>query len=191
MENARVLSHTSSNDSQELGSQIRLGIDTALGDIIVIVSPDGSFRSKDFPKLLEYMKDSDMVIGTRTTRQMIEQGSNLNPAYRFMNLVMGKLIEVFWWGQEPRFTDADCQFFAIWKESYKKIAPNLRSNDGKIIVELMIEIVRSHLRCIEIPVSYFKSVKSQNISIRKMIMEHWEIFKLIIRKKLSIGEENV
>lgn len=189
-ENAKIFKISQEMRSQEFGLQIKKGIENASGDIIVVVSPDGSFRSKDFPKLLEYMKDSDMVIGTRTTRQMIEQGSNLNPIYRLMNLIMGKLIEVFWWGQEPRFTDADCQFFSIWKESYKKISPNLKSNDGKIIVEFMIEIVRSHLRCIEIPVSYFKSVESQNISVRKMFREQWEIFKLILKKKLSIGEEN-
>ncbi|MCE9499033.1 MAG: glycosyltransferase, partial [Leptospira sp.] len=83
------------------GLQIRDGLDRATGDIIILASADGAFRSKDFPKLIEYMKDCDMVIGTRTTRQMIEQGANLKPLARLINLIMGKLVEIFWWGQEP------------------------------------------------------------------------------------------
>lgn len=138
---------------------------------------------------MEYMKDSDMVIGTRTTRQMIEQGSNLSPLYRLVNLLMGKMVELFWWGQEPRFTDADCHFFAIWKESYSQIKPQLDVHDKKFVVELMIEIVRSHMRCIEIPVSYFKPVNVGTYRLRDMIKDAWGIFGIIIRKKLSLGEE--
>ncbi|TGN14693.1 glycosyltransferase family 2 protein [Leptospira ilyithenensis] len=188
-EKVKVITFHGEGDSGRLGEQVRKGIEQASGDIIVVVSPDGSFRSKDFPKLIEYMKDSDMVIGTRTTRQMIEQGSNLSPLYRLVNLFMGKMVELFWWGQEPRFTDADCHFFAIWKESYSQIKSQLDVHDKKFVVELMIEIVRSHMRCIEIPVSYFKPVNVGVYRLRDMIKDAWGIFGIIIRKKLSLGEE--
>ncbi len=187
-EKVKVYTFPGEGDPSRLGEQVRKGIEQASGDIIVVVSPDGSFRSKDFPKLLEYMKDSDMVIGTRTTRQMIEQGSNLGPSYRLLNLLMGKLVEVFWWGQEPRFTDADCHFFSIWKESYYQVKSQLRIHDHKYIVELMIEMVRSHMRCIEIPVSYFKPVNPAKYSFRQMLADAWGIFKLILSKKFFLGD---
>lgn len=172
----------------QVGLQIRRGIEEATGDILVFVAPDGSFRCKDFPKFMEYLKDCDMVIGTRTTRQMIEQGSNLNPFERLVSLVMGKLIEIFWWGREPRFTDVGCQYMAIWKEAYMKIKDSANCDDELFYPELMIEITRAHLRCIEIPVSYYKPVHSEKRTKALVLVEAFKIIKLIFSKKLRKDE---
>lgn len=173
----------SSNKTINFGEQVREGIKYAKGDVIVIVSADGAFRAKDYPKFLEYLKDSDMVIGTRTTRQMIEQGSNLRPGIRILNLLMGKMIELFWWGQEPRFTDVDCHYLAVWKESYEKIKPSLEVKDKFFIPEMMIEFVRSHMRVIEIPVSFYKPVEQEKYTLLDAIKDSFIIFKMIIFKK--------
>lgn len=166
-----------------LGQRVRQGIEMAEGNIVIVVSPGGEFRSKDFPKLLEYMKDSDMVVGTRTTRQMIEQGSNLKPIPRLVNLIMGKWVEVFWWSQEPRFTDVDCRYMAIWQDSYEKIKPSLAIQDKFYMVEMMIEIVRSHMRCIEIPVSYHRPPRQNHYGLWKAIRDAISVFKIILQKK--------
>jgi NDP-sugar pyrophosphorylase family protein len=189
-ERVKVFTFPGDGDLSRTGEQVRKGIEQASGDIIVVVAADGSFHSKDYPKLLEYMKDCDMVIGTRTTRQMIEQGANLSPIYRIMNLLMGKMVEFFWWSQEPRFTDANCQFFSIWKDSYFHVKSDLRAHDNKYVVELMIEIVRAHMRCIEIPVSYFKPVDTQSYRIDTMFKETFGVLKLIISKKFFHREGN-
>ncbi|TGK15805.1 glycosyltransferase [Leptospira stimsonii] len=179
-EKAKILHCDPGGAFDVFGKQIQKGIHSASGDITIIVTPDGSFRSKDYPKLLEYLKDSDMVIGTRTTRQMIEQGSNLLPGVRVVNLILGKLIEVFWWGMEPRFTDAMCSYFAIWKDSYSKIEERLQMEDQRIIPELMMETVRSYMRCIEIPISYYRPIESVK---KKMAREFFSIVRLMVRKK--------
>ncbi|EQA60898.1 sugar phosphate nucleotidyltransferase [Leptospira alexanderi] len=179
-EKAKVLSFKTEGGENHFGKQIREGIRAASGDIAIIITPDGSYRSKDYPKLLEYLKDSDMVIGTRTTRQMIEQGSNLLPGVRVVNLILGKLIEVFWWGMEPRFTDAMCSYFAIWKDSYSKIEPDLEMNDRRIIPELMMETVRSYMRCIEIPISYYRPIESVP---KNTTREFLSIVRLMLKKK--------
>ena len=67
-----------------------------------------------------------MVIGTRTTRQMIEQGANMEGPLRWGNVLAGKLVELLWWGQEPRFTDLGCSYRAIWKDAYLKIRDRLQ-----------------------------------------------------------------
>ena len=166
-----------------VGEQVRRGIEACDGEIIVVVAADGSFRAKDYPKLLEYLKDSDMVIGTRTTRQMIEQGANLKPLMRLVNLFLGKLIEIFWWGQEPRFTDIDCQYFAMWKNSYEKLCPELHCKDHLYVGELMIEFVRSHLRVIEIPISYYKPVEQTQLRLIDSVCDSIKMLKIIIQKK--------
>ena len=129
----------------------------AKGDIVVLATANGTFRERDLPKLLEYLKDCDMAVGTRTTRQMMEQGSNLRPMYRWLNVAFGKLVEIFWWSVEPRFTDIGCIYRAIWKDSLLKIYDELEATDKTYSVEMMIEIMRYHMRCIEVPVSFYQS----------------------------------
>ncbi len=138
------------------GDTIRYGLDNARGDILVIVEADHSFRAKDLGKFLEYMKDADMVIGTRTTRQMIEQGANMKGLLRWGNVFVGKLVELLWWSQEPRFTDVGCTYRAIWKDTYLKIKGNLCGLGPEFSPEMMIEILRARKRIVEIPVSYYK-----------------------------------
>jgi UDP-N-acetylglucosamine diphosphorylase / glucose-1-phosphate thymidylyltransferase / UDP-N-acetylgalactosamine diphosphorylase / glucosamine-1-phosphate N-acetyltransferase / galactosamine-1-phosphate N-acetyltransferase len=147
---ARVLLET----KQGYGNALQRGMREATGDIMILTEADGSFHSKDVPKFLEYLKDCDMVIGTRTTRQMIEQAANMDPLLRWGNVFFGKLIELLWWRQEPRFTDVGCTYRAIWKNSYYKIEPLLSNPGPAFSPEMMIAVLRSRLRIIEIPVSY-------------------------------------
>ena len=119
----------------------------------MLTEADGSFQSKDIPKFLQYLKDCDMVIGTRTTRQLIEQGANMEGLLRWGNVIVGKLIEGLWWGQE-RFTDVGCTYRAIWKTSYEKIRPYLEASGPDFSPEMMIAVLICRRRIIEIPVSY-------------------------------------
>ncbi|MCX7998153.1 MAG: sugar phosphate nucleotidyltransferase [Leptospiraceae bacterium] len=181
--NCRIEYYYYENKTDFEGIQIRQGIEEATGDIFIIASPNGNFRSKDIPKLLEYIKDCDMVIGTRTTRQMIEQGSNMNQLNRLVNIILGKLIEIAYWGQEPRFTDVSCKFFAIWRDSYLRIKPFLNEEGKNYLAEMMIELVRSHMRVIEIPVTYYKQVEKEDYKIKNALSDIWNVFKLIHKKK--------
>lgn len=149
----------------------------ARGDILVLATADGNFRANDLPKLLEYLKDSDMAVGTRTTRQLMEQGTNLGPLYRWLNVSLGKLVEILWWNLEPRFTDIGCIYRAIWKDSFLKISEELHAKDRTYLAEMMIEILRFHMRCIEIPVSLYRrygSVRNETLG------EQWNYFQSVI-----------
>jgi dTDP-glucose pyrophosphorylase len=170
------------------GDTIKYGLDHAAGDILVVVEADHSFRAKDLGKLLEYLKDADMAIGTRTTRQMIEQGSNMRGLLRWGNVVVGKLVEVLWWGQEPRFTDVGCTYRAIWKEAWFKIRYRMEGAGPEFSPEMMIEILRARQRVLEIPVSYYPRVSGES----KHSDNYWKIsrtalrmLKTIFRKRFS------
>lgn len=136
------------------GDTIKHGLDHAIGDILVVVEADHSFRSDDLGKLLEYLKSADMVIGTRTTRQLIEQGSNMGGLLRWGNVAVGKIIEILWWGLEPRFTDVGCSYRALWREAWVKIRGQVQAVGPEFSPEMMIEILRARQRVIEVPVSY-------------------------------------
>jgi glycosyltransferase involved in cell wall biosynthesis len=170
------------------GDTIKYGLDQARGDILILTEADYSFRSNDLNKILEYLKDSDMVIGTRTTRQMIEQGANMDGILRWGNVFVGKLIEVLWWSQEPRFTDVGCTYRGIWKDTYLKIRDYLTSNGPEFAPEMMIEVLKARKLVIEIPVSYYPRMGGES----KHSQSYWKIsqtalrmLKLIFKKRFN------
>jgi dTDP-glucose pyrophosphorylase len=138
------------------GDALRRGMDVATGDILVLVEADHTFGARDLGKLLEYLKDADMVIGTRTTRQMIAQSANMDGLLRWGNVAVGKLIEALWWGLEPRLTDVGCTYRALWRDAYRRIRPYLLQDGPAFSPEMMIEVLRMEGRLIEIPVNYYR-----------------------------------
>ncbi|MCA8974151.1 MAG: glycosyltransferase family 2 protein, partial [Planctomycetes bacterium] len=78
------------------GSALMAGMDAAKGEILVLVEADGSFRARDVEKLLVYLDDAGMVMGTRTTRQMLEQGANMRNFLRWGNVFMAKFLQLCW-----------------------------------------------------------------------------------------------
>ena len=172
------------------GDALKQAMDAASGDILVLVEADATFRAKDIGKLLEYLKDADMVIGTRTTRQLIEQGANMDGLLRWGNVAVGKLIEVLWWGFEPRFTDVGCTYRAIWRDAYMKIRDYLTRDDAAFSPEMMIEVLRIRGRIIEVPVSYYR----RRGGASKLSSSRWhsvrtglKMLNLIFRKRLNLS----
>lgn len=172
------------------GDALRQGMDAATGDILVLVEADATFRARDLGKLLEYVKDADMVIGTRTTRQLIEQGANMEGLLRWGNVVVGKFIELLWWGLEPRFTDVGCTYRVIWRDAYQKIRPYLTRDDAAFSPEMMIEILRVEGRVIEIPVSYHRrrgGLSKHSGTLWHSIRTGLKMVRLIISKRFNLS----
>lgn len=144
------------------GDTIRYGLDRAIGDILVVVEADHSFKSRDLSKLLEYLKDADMVIGTRTTKEMIEQGANMRGLLRWGNVIVAKGVEVLWWLQQPRFTDVGCTYRALWRETYQSIRPLLKGVGPELSPEMMIAVLQVNKRIIEVPVSYHERIGGES-----------------------------
>ncbi len=171
------------------GDALKQGMDAASGDILVLVEADATFRAKDLGKLLEYLKDADMVIGTRTTRQMIEQGANMDGLLRWGNVFVGKLIEALWWALEPRFTDVGCTYRAIWRDAYLKIRRYLTRDDAAFSPEMMIEVLRVQGRLIEIPVSYYRrrgGASKHSASRWHSMRTGLRMLRLILQKRLNL-----
>jgi dTDP-glucose pyrophosphorylase len=168
------------------GDSIKHGLDNAVGDILIITEADHSFRAKDLDKLLEYLKDADMVIGTRTTREMIAQGANMRGPVRWGNVAVGKLVEALWWSQQPRFTDVGCTFRGIWKDNWYKIRGRIQGIGPEFSPEMMIEVLRARQRVIEIPVSYYARVSGESKhsdSYRKISRTALRMLNTIFRKR--------
>lgn len=164
------------------GEKIKFGIENAPGDILILAEADYSFPSRDVLKLLDYLREADMVVGTRTTRQLIEQGSEMRGIVRAANIFLAKLLEILWWNLEPRFTDVGCTFRAIWKSSFRNVRRHLSSKGPEFSAEMMIEVLHARDRVIEIPVNYFNRSQSMYRKYQNLTT-FFRIFFLICRKR--------
>jgi NDP-sugar pyrophosphorylase family protein len=138
-----------------IGDLVRLGLDSASGSILLIAPSDDTFSPRDISKILVYLRDADMVVGTRTTRQMIEQGTNMRGVVRAVHIVLAKLLQLLWWRFESRFTDFGCIYRGLWRSTYDTIRDNLTAKGVEIYPEMVIEVLRAQRRIVEIPVNYY------------------------------------
>jgi len=171
------------------GDALRRGMDAATGDILVLVEADRTFNVRDLGKLLEYLKDADMVVGTRTTRQMIAQGANMDSLLRWGNVAAGKLVEALWWGLEPRLTDVGCTYRALWRDAYRRIRPCLTEDGPAFSPEMMIEVLRMEGRLIEIPVNYHRrrgGASKHSTSRWHSMKTGLRMLRLILQKRFNL-----
>lgn len=169
---------------QGYGEKIQYALARLEGDIFIITEADYSFSNRDISKLLSYLPEADMVIGTRTTRQLIEQGSSMQGVVRFAHTFLGFLMELLWWNRECRFTDAGCTFRAIWRSSFQLIEKNLQEKGPAYSAEMMIELIQQRQRVIEIPVNYYNRSASQQQHHRNP-RTFFAFLKLILKKRLG------
>ena len=169
------------------GALVTFGLDSARGDIFVLCTSDGTFSPRDVGKLLVYLRDADLVLGTRTTRQMIEQGTNMRGVVRASHVLLAKLLEVAWWRFEPRFTDLGCWYRALWRSTYRAIRPQLTAPGVEVLVEMAIEVLRARRRIVEIPLNYRNpDIEQPHVrSVYQTPATFGRILGLIARKRLD------
>lgn len=171
------------------GEKLKYAMSQSEDEIIVLTEADYSFSSRDVEKLMAYMPEADMVIGTRTTRQLIEQGSSMRGLVRFANALLGRVLEFLWWNRRARFTDIGCTFRAIWKSSFDTIKDDLTSPGPEFGAEMMIALLNRHQRVIEIPVNYFNRSQSMQRKYQTVSTFMRITGLLIFRRLVRLGRK--
>ena len=180
---ARVVTESSPG----YGCALRRGMDEATGDILVLTEADGSFQAGDLKKMVVYLEDAGMVIGTRTTRQMVHQGANMVRLLRWGNVVVAKLLELLWYvSSEPRLTDVGCTYRCLTRDTWQRIRSHVREAGPSFSPEMMAEVLVQRIRLIEVPVNYLprKGGESKHsASWSKIIRTASGMMKTILRKR--------
>ena len=170
------------------GAALFGGMDAAKGEILILTEADGSFKARDLGKLLVYLDDAAMVIGTRTTRQMLEQGANMRFLLRWGNVAMAKWLELLWYFKhEPRFTDVGCTYRALSRECWTRIRGSMTSTGPAFSPEMMCEALVKGFRVIEVPVTYHPRLGGESKhsdSFGKQARTAWQMFRIICRKRM-------
>ena len=155
---ARVVVET----RQGYGNALRRGLREATGDYIVLAEPDGTFVAKDVVKLLAYADELDMVMGTRTTRELIWEQANMGWFLRVGNWAVAKLLQLLFDG--PSLSDCGCTLRLIRREAAARIVDQLTVGGSHFLPEMVVLALLNGLRIVEVPVNYRGRVGESKIT---------------------------
>ena len=147
---------------QGYGFSYRRGLAEAKGDIIVLSEPDGTFLPRDIVKLLTYTEDCDAVFGTRTTREMIWRGANMGFLLKWGNWAVAKYVEVLF--NTSHLSDVGCTYRAITRPTLEKIEDRFTIGGSHFGPELMLTVITSGARMVEVPVNYLPRVGVSSVT---------------------------
>jgi dolichol-phosphate hexosyltransferase len=136
-------------------------------DIIALVEGDGTCSAYDLEKMIPYLDNSDMVVGTRQLQVLSEKGNQNKMIYVWAHYYLAKLIQIKFFSLLHRgvvsFTDVGCMYRSIRKEALEKIIDEfIDKKTGKVIPGLNITVfisivaLQKDLRVIELPISFKK-----------------------------------
>lgn len=155
---ARLVTET----NQGYGWALRRGLKEARGYYVITAEPDGTFVGNDVFKLLVYSEDFDVVFGTRTSKECIWSGANMNLFLRLGNEFVAKFLEYMFDG--PSLTDVGCTFKLIKKDALKKIQGKFSVGGPHFSPEFMILCIKNRIKSVEIPVNYRQRVGESKIT---------------------------
>jgi glycosyltransferase involved in cell wall biosynthesis len=147
---------------QGYGHATRRGLLEASGELVVLAEPDGTFLAEDILKLLVYSGECDVVLGTRTTRELIWDGANMASLLRWGNWGVAKLIELLF--NTSHLSDVGCTYRLLRADTAKSIAAAMTVGGSHAGAEIMLLTILSGARFVEIPVNYLPRVGTSSVT---------------------------
>lgn len=145
---ARLVTET----RQGYGFALRRGMRAATGELIILAEPDGTFMGKDVLKLLAYSDDFEIVLGTRTTRELIWAEANMGIFLRAGNWIVAKLLEFLF--NTSSLSDCGCTMRLVHRHVARQLQDYLTVGGSHFLPEMVILGRLMGFRMIEIPVNY-------------------------------------
>jgi glycosyltransferase involved in cell wall biosynthesis len=137
---------------QGYGHACKRALLEATGDYIVLVESDCTFSSKDILKFLAYSDDFDLIMGTRTTKELIAKSANMHFLLKWGNWLVAKLLQVLYCG--PALTDMGCSYRLIKRTALEKIKDHLYVGGSAFLANMTTAALKKSISTIEISVNY-------------------------------------
>ena len=159
---------------QGYGWSCRKAMSEATGDLLILSEPDGSFDPVDVFKLLAYARDFDVVLGSRTNRELIWTGANMGWFMKWGNWAVAKYMEVLF--NMTALTDVGCTMRLLSREVWERIEPHITVGGSHFGPEMMMLCILSGARVVEIPLNY-----KQRVGQSMVTGNRWAAFALGLR----------
>jgi len=155
---ARVVKETRQGYGYACIRGLREALENKETDVVVLAEGDRTFRGNDIKKLVPYLENADMVLGTRTTQELLDPKSQLDWFYIWGNLFLAKLIQIkYWdirhWGR-VRLTDVGCTMRTLRREALEKVVDHLYVGGNHFSPHMIIVALQKGIKVVEVPVTF-------------------------------------
>jgi glycosyltransferase involved in cell wall biosynthesis len=131
-------------------------------DVVVLAEGDMTFRGRDIWKMLPYLDDVDMVVGSRTHMNLVDPDSQMDWFYLWGNLLLAKVLQFRFFNWKflgrVRLTDVGCTMRAIRREALEKIIDELEVGGHHFSPHMTLVALKKGLRVVEVPLTFRRRV---------------------------------
>jgi cellulose synthase/poly-beta-1,6-N-acetylglucosamine synthase-like glycosyltransferase len=139
-------------------SGMRYALRNTTDEIIVLCEGDMTFYGDDLGKFLPYMADCDMVVGTRNTRTLIREGSQMDWFMAWGNLFLAIMIRLRYWDWtflgRVQLTDVGCTYRAIRRDALERIIDRLEVGGHHFSPHMILVALRQYYAVTEVPIKF-------------------------------------
>ena len=147
-------------------------------NVIAATEADGTYNAYDIEKMVPYLDNCDMVIGTRQHQVITEKGNQNSILHVLGNYFLAKLIQIKYFNLQHmgvvNLTDVGCVYRLVRREALEKLVDRLTypGSDravGGVGIGLHFTMVgiENDLRIIEVPVTFNKRIGQSKIGSNK------------------------
>jgi hypothetical protein len=129
---------------------------------VLLAEPDGTFVPADLFKMLSYSGECEAVLGTRTTRELIWHGANMGWFLRWGNWAVAKVVEMIF--NTSHISDMGCSFRLFDRRLADYIAQTMKIGESHAGAEILMLVIVSGARFVEIPVNYLPRVGKSSVT---------------------------
>ena len=166
-------------DSCIVGMRESLKSDT---NVVVFTECDRTYSATDLEKMLPYLDNCHMVIGTRQRQVLSEENTQNSMFFVWGNYLLAKLIQLKYFSLlhlgVVELTDVGCMHRCIRKESLEKIIekfvkkntnePVITPNSGLFAILMTMIGIENNLKIVEVPITFKRRIgKSKTRSDKK------------------------
>ena len=140
-------------------------------NIVVLTDSDDTFSADDLSKMIPYLDNCDMVIGTRQVQILTEKGNQNSMFYVWGNLFLAKLLQIKYFSLlhmgVAQLTDVGCSYRCIRRESIEKIKEKIENPKDKSVLDangwlftiyLTMLGIENDLKIVEVPITFKKRI---------------------------------
>lgn len=171
--------------TQGYGAAIKRGLREAGTDLVAVCEPDGTFNPEDLRKLLAFLPECDIVIGSRTVSNFIWDGANMGWFLQWGNWAVAKLIEVLY--NTGYLSDVGCTFRVMTKAQAQAILDRSALDGSAYGLEMLLISVITKARLVQVPVNYHPRVGVSSVTgeLGKTISLGLEMIRLTLKMRLQ------
>jgi len=169
------------NENMGYSHSFVMGLKEALrtdANIISATEADGTYNAYDIEKMIPYLDNCDMVIGTRQHQVITEKGNQNGIIHVLGNYFLAKLIQIKYFNLQHmgivNLTDVGCVYRLVRREALERVVekltyPNSDRAVGGVGIGLYFTMlgIENDFRIIEVPVTFNKRIGESKIGSNK------------------------